>query len=128
MSEKIIVELKKFQRSILAVRKYTAIPKMSLAVVIKGPDATAGLIPNLSKIKGVMVPVKEATNTTEINATETTKASLNSVPKTRLNVNTIPLKTNPFSIPINKTRNNLCRVLISITDLLAILCKITEED
>ncbi len=37
---------------------------MSLVVVINGPDATAGLIFNWFKTKGVTVPIKEASITT----------------------------------------------------------------
>ena len=36
------------------------IPKMSLLVVMKGPVATAGSIPFLSRISGTKVPISEA--------------------------------------------------------------------
>lgn len=58
--------------------KYTARPIKSIVVVIKGPDANAGLNPNLSKTSGMSVPNKEANNTTENKATPTTKASIGS--------------------------------------------------
>jgi hypothetical protein len=44
---------------------------MSLLVVIKGPVARAGSIPNLSNNKGINVPIKEAIIITEISATVT---------------------------------------------------------
>ena len=55
----------------------------SLAVVMKGPEANAGLIPNLSNIKGVKVPIKEAKRTTEKRAIATTKANLTLISKGR---------------------------------------------
>lgn len=47
-------------------------PTRSLAVVIKGPEASAGFIPAFSRISGINVPRKDAITTTENNATETT--------------------------------------------------------
>ena len=50
-------------------------PIISLAVVINGPEAMAGFIPNLSNKSGVTVPVNEAKTTTETNEKQTTKNS-----------------------------------------------------
>ena len=52
--------------------KYTARPNISLNVVINGPDAAAGFIPNLSNMIGVMVPEREASKTTLISEAATT--------------------------------------------------------
>jgi len=48
----------------------------SIVVVIKGPEAKAGLNPILSSINGTIVPSREASITTENNAVLTTKANL----------------------------------------------------
>ena len=53
-------------------------PIMSLAVVIKGPDAIAGLTPILSSNSGVTVPIKEAKTTTDNKEKQTTRKSLGS--------------------------------------------------
>lgn len=45
----------------------------SLAVVMNGPEAMAGLMPTLSKMSGVIVPIKEANITTENNEVQTTQ-------------------------------------------------------
>lgn len=50
------------------------IPRISLVVVMNGPEAKAGLIPNLSRINGVDVPVKEASMITQIREMATTFA------------------------------------------------------
>ena len=42
------------------MKKKINIPKISLLVVIKGPVATAGSMPYLSRIKGTKVPMREA--------------------------------------------------------------------
>ena len=42
------------------MKKKIKIPKISLLVVIKGPVATAGSIPFLSRIRGTNVPTREA--------------------------------------------------------------------
>ena len=39
--------------------KYIAKPNISIEVVINGPEANAGLNPNLSSIMGVRVPINE---------------------------------------------------------------------
>ena len=57
------------------VRKYTVRPSRSLMVVMKGPDATAGLNPNRSRINGVIVPINEAKTTTLNKAIETIRES-----------------------------------------------------
>ena len=44
---------------------------MSFVVVINGPDATAGLIFNWFKTKGVTVPIKDANMTTANKESET---------------------------------------------------------
>ena len=44
---------------------------MSLNVVIKGPEAAAGLMSNLSKTMGVIVPDNDASKTTQVNAMAT---------------------------------------------------------
>ena len=51
--------------------KYTAKPKISLKVVIKGPEAAAGFMSNLSNIIGVMVPESEAKSTTQAREIDT---------------------------------------------------------
>lgn len=43
---------------------------MSLLVVIKGPVASAGSMPNLSNNKGIKVPINEAMMITEIRETD----------------------------------------------------------
>ena len=47
-----------------------------MRVVIKGPDASAGLNPKRFRINGVIVPIKEANNTTLKSAIETIKESV----------------------------------------------------
>ena len=47
-------------------------PSKSLVVVIKGPDASAGLNPKRFNTRGVTVPTNEANTTTLKSATETT--------------------------------------------------------
>ena len=47
-----------------------------MVVVMKGPEASAGLNPILCKIKGITVPSKEASNTTENSAVLTTNANV----------------------------------------------------
>lgn len=44
------------------------IPQISLLVVINGPVASAGSIPNLSNNNGTNVPIKDAIIITEIKA------------------------------------------------------------
>ena len=44
--------------------KYIAKPNISIEVVINGPEANAGLNPNLSSIIGVKVPINEEIITT----------------------------------------------------------------
>ena len=61
---------------IWATIKYTASPSKSIVVVMKGPDAKAGLKPILSKTRGMIVPNREARITTENRATPTTNANL----------------------------------------------------
>jgi hypothetical protein len=46
---------------------------MSFVVVIKGPEAKAGLMPSLSNTKGVEVPMKEASITTQTSEMATTE-------------------------------------------------------
>lgn len=47
----------------------------SLAVVMKGPAANAGLKPKRFSTRGVSVPVKEASKITENKAADTTMAT-----------------------------------------------------
>lgn len=61
--------------------KYTAKPSRSLEVVIKGPEANAGLIPNLFNANGVTVPINEANITTQKSEIETTIANSKLSPK-----------------------------------------------
>lgn len=56
----------------LTVKKYTPSPSKSFMVVIKGPDANAGLNPNLLSMSGVAVPTKDANITTAKSEIETT--------------------------------------------------------
>tara|TARA_Y100000746_G_scaffold96406_1_gene82045 strand:+ start:2827 stop:3033 length:207 start_codon:yes stop_codon:yes gene_type:complete len=51
--------------------KYIAKPNISIEVVINGPEANAGLNPNLSSIIGVKVPINEEIITTVNNENET---------------------------------------------------------
>ena len=51
--------------------KYIANPNMSIDVVINGPEANAGLNPNLSSIMGVIVPINDEIITTVNNENET---------------------------------------------------------
>ena len=51
--------------------KYIANPNMSIDVVINGPEANAGLNPNLSSIMGVSVPINDEIITTVNNENET---------------------------------------------------------
>ena len=51
--------------------KYIANPNMSIDVVINGPEANAGLNPNLSSIIGVRVPINDEIITTVNNENET---------------------------------------------------------
>ena len=51
-------------------------PSKSLVVVMNGPEAKAGLKPNLFKIRGVTVPTKEANITTQKRAIDTTTVRL----------------------------------------------------
>lgn len=82
--------------NIPAILKYTAKPNKSLKVVINGPEAKAGLIPNLSKTKGVIVPITEASITTKNKAIETTKASLGGCLINKINKITIEQITKAF--------------------------------
>ena len=50
-------------------------PSKSLVVVMNGPDASAGLNPNLFKISGVIVPMNDAKTMTLNNAILTTVES-----------------------------------------------------
>ena len=54
--------------------KYIANPNMSIDVVINGPEANAGLNPNLSSIMGVSVPINDEIITTVNNENETINA------------------------------------------------------
>ena len=45
-----------FDMNIVAIPKYISNDKISLIVVIKGPEATAGSTLNLLRIKGITVP------------------------------------------------------------------------
>ena len=73
---------------------------------MNGPAATAGLMPNLSRIIGVIVPISEASITTENNATETTIASVKSVRNRYVNEKTnmemIMALSNATMISLNK--------------------------
>jgi hypothetical protein len=57
----------------LATEKYTASPIRSFAVVINGPDATAGLMPIRLSNSGVIVPKTDDMTTTLKRDMETTK-------------------------------------------------------
>ena len=57
------------------------IPKISLLVVIKGPVASAGSIPLLSKIMGINVPTNEAIIITTIKEIPTDALNLQLNPK-----------------------------------------------
>jgi hypothetical protein len=59
----------------LAIKKYIKIPNTSLLVVIKGPVATAGSMPRLSKKIGTKVPIKAAITITAIKAMQIVKDS-----------------------------------------------------
>ena len=54
---------------------------MSLLVVINGPVAKAGSIPNLSNKSGIKVPISEAIIITDTNAIVTIIPILGSTPK-----------------------------------------------
>ena len=74
---------------------------MSLLVVINGPVARAGSIPNLSSNKGIKVPINEAMIITEINAIETIIPSTNS----RFNKKCPPINNIEANIiPLNKLK------------------------
>lgn len=53
---------------------------MSLLVVINGPVASAGSMPNLSRISGIEVPIKDAIMITETKAIVTITPILVSTP------------------------------------------------
>ena len=95
-----------------ATIKYTASPSKSIVVVIKGPDARAGLNPNLSKTSGIMVPKREARITTENKATPTTKASLGLYEKYKKTY-TNPASTTLFKTATNMVLINFCQILDS---------------
>ncbi len=57
------------------MRKYIPNPNKSFVVVMKGPDAKAGLNPNRLRIRGVIVPMKDAITTTLNKAKDTTSES-----------------------------------------------------
>ena len=58
-------------------------PQISLLVVINGPVASAGSIPNLSNNNGIKVPIKEAIIITETKAMVTIIPIINSTFKSR---------------------------------------------
>jgi hypothetical protein len=86
-----------------AVVKYTAKPSKSFAVVIKGPDATAGFILNLSKMIGVIVPIREASITTDNKAIATTSDNFIFPSIKYENTKTIAPMTKPFKIATTMT-------------------------
>ena len=57
-------------RMSLATKKKMKIPNISLLVVMKGPVATAGSMPFLSRIRGTKVPIREAIMMTMISEME----------------------------------------------------------
>lgn len=61
-----------------------ASPNKSLVVVIKGPDASAGLKPTLFSNNGVTVPKNDAINTTKNKAIETIMDKLPCPPVSKL--------------------------------------------
>jgi hypothetical protein len=76
-------------------------------VVIKGPDANAGLNPNRFKIKGVIVPTNEEKITTPKRAIDTTNDN-RWLPKSKMVApKTITDKKNPFNKATLKTLLNL---------------------
>ena len=79
----------------------------TFAVVINGPDASAGFMPNLSNNNGVIVPMIEANKTTPNRAMDTTSPSFNGCPISKLKKSTNIASTIPFINDTNKPLINL---------------------
>ena len=102
---------------------------MSLVVVIKGPDATAGLIFNWFKTKGVTVPIKDASITTANKESETVMDNM--ISPLSINIEQPKAKIAAIKALINATTNTFCRRFhkeVSKPLLSAKDCTIKEED
>jgi hypothetical protein len=97
-------------------------------VVIKGPEASAGLNPNRLSTNGVTVPIKDANTTTLNSATETTNESSFSENKRTLAPKTITARKTPLRSATENTFDNLVHNLSSINPGLERLCTISEDD
>ena len=76
---------------------------MSLVVVMKGPEATAGLIFNWFNTKGVTVPIKEANITTANKESETVIDNM--ISPLSINIEQPKAKIAAMSALINATTN-----------------------
>ncbi len=96
---------------------------------MKGPDATAGFIPNLSNNKGVTVPINDANTTTENKAKLTVEDKFISSPA----INHVLRKTkaaiiSPLSTPVKVDLRQVVNIFLLTDESSAKSCTTIEDD
>ena len=99
-----------------------------MVVVINGPEATAGLMSNWLRTKGVIVPIKEASITIEKIESDITNEMVFSCSKTKVPKNANVAAISPLRRDTNKTFFKRSVREVSIPDLSAKLCTINADD